>query len=372
MPNYYDILGVEKTASEDDIKKAYRKKAMQYHPDKNPGDTEAEAKFKEVSEAYEIIGDPQKRSQYDRFGSVKNHRGQHAGGNPFGRDPFSDLADFFRRNSEANRHVQQERASRIVATKIINLEDIFDRNTIVIDLQSQDVCNDCDGEGVNKDAEGIACTSCHGQGVVSDIQNLGNQQIRMERTCSDCAGQGKVWKETDRCDTCRGAGYTLVPRQVSVPMRDGITHGATLHIAEEGCMMSNGKRGQLFIKFRVNKHPIFRIENYDLHTDYIVPLSFALQGGGEIEIPIPRGTKTVQAVMKDYKTSIRVPAEGLKDDRGGRGDLHVHLITEFPKYNKDAKTSVLNQVEEHEGKNAFPKVHNFKQKLVDYKEGRSK
>jgi molecular chaperone DnaJ len=328
--DYYELLGVERNATEEDIKKAYRKLALKYHPDRNPGLKEAEEKFKEISEAYQVLSDPQKRATYDQFGHVE---GVGTGFGGFGRG-FPDLSeifgdvfgDFFGETRRGGGGPQPEPGSDLRYDLLVNFEEAVKGCEKSIHITRQEVCSGCDGNGAESGSALKNCPTCHGRGEVRTTQGF----FSISRTCSRCGGMGKIVERP--CPRCKGNGRVKVERNISVKIPSGVETGSSLRLSGEGeAGLFGGPRGDLYIVIKVKKHEFFSREGNDIVCT--VPVSFSIAClGGEIDVPtldgkmklkIPPGTQSGQV--------FRQKGKGFSDLRGyGKGDMLIHLKVEVP------------------------------------------
>ena len=296
--DYYEVLGVQKGASTDEIKKAYRKQAMKYHPDRNPGNTEAEEKFKECAEAYEVLSDDDKRARYDQFGfaGVDPNYGAGQGGgygSGFGGfGDFGDLGDIFgsffgggtsRASANAPRRGENVRA---------RLEVTFEEAAFGCDKEVSaariENCSACGGSG-SADGKVETCSMCRGAGQVRTQQNFMGMTMQSSTTCPQCSGRGKIVKNP--CNTCKGKGKVRRTQRIKVKIPAGVDHGQSLRGRGEGCVGSNGgPSGDLLVEIYIKRHPIFSREDYTVLCE--VPITFAQAAlGAEIDIPTLEGTE---------------------------------------------------------------------------------
>jgi molecular chaperone DnaJ len=340
--NYYDILEVSKTAAADEIKKAYRKKAMQYHPDKNPGDKEAEAKFKEAAQAYEVLRDDDKRAAYDRYGEAAFQNGGNGNGGGFGGfqshqfndfgDIFSAFSDIFSDMGGGSSNRKRTAASngadlRYNAT--ITLEDAYSGKILDVNFTAPAKCEECNGTG-STDKEAFAnCPDCNGTGVKRMQQGF----FIVEQTCRRCRGTGKIIKNP--CPHCGGAGRINKTKNLSVKIPAGINSGNKIKLSGEGeAGVNGGNSGDLFVFVDVKKHNIFDRDRDDLIINLgILPTTAMI--GGEVEVPIIEGGKTTLKVPAgtQHGSRLRVSSKGMPVLNGGgrRGDLIVIANIEIPK-----------------------------------------
>jgi molecular chaperone DnaJ len=333
--DYYEVLGVPKNASEEEIKKAYRKLAMKYHPDRNQGDTakDAEARFKEAKEAYEMLSDPEKRGAYDQFGHAgvdPNMRGG-PGAEGFGgfAEAFGDIfGDIFgqARAGGGRGGRQVYRGSDLSYAMEVSLEEAAKGKDAQIRIPSWDECETCHGSGAKPGTQAKTCSTCHGAGVVQMRQGF----FSVQQTCPHCRGTGKIIPEP--CQTCHGQGKVKRQKTLEVRIPAGIDDGMRIRSAGNGEPGTNGgPPGDLYIEIRLKKHPIFERDGDDLHC--VVPVGIARAAlGGEIEVPtldgkaaidIPEGTQAGK--------QFRLRGKGIKGVRSSYpGDLYCHIAVETP------------------------------------------
>jgi molecular chaperone DnaJ len=324
-PDFYEVLGVPRTAGEDDIKKAYRRLAMQYHPDRNPGDKEAEERFKAVSEAYAILSDPDKRGQYDRFGTVGP-----AGG--FGDTGFGTLFEdifenFFTGGGRGGgRRTRAARGEDLQYELKISLEDAYAGLETKIQIPRLERCARCDGSGLPPGSRRETCDMCRGRGEVRLSQGF----LTVARTCPKCRGEGEIVRTP--CEECRGEGRVRVERLLGIKIPAGIEDGMQLRLSSEGSGgLFGGPPGDLYVLVRIREHDLFARDGADLYCD--VPVSFAqLALGSEIEVPLVDGTTTVKVPAGSQPHQIvKLRGKGMPRLRDrGRGDMGYRLILEVP------------------------------------------
>jgi len=358
--DYYELLGISRSASADEIKKAYRKLAMKYHPDRNPDDKEAEARFKEVSEAYEVLSDPEKRRRYDQFGHEGMKSAFGPGGFDFARDftHMGDLQDilgsifgggggggFFddifgggRRRSRTG----PQRGSDLRFDLEIDLEEAVFGSQREIMLPMNVECDTCSGTGVAKGSRPETCKQCGGSGEV--IGGGGFFQVR--QTCPICGGSGRVIRNP--CRTCEGAGRVKTRRRLTLRIPQGVDTGARLRLGGKGeGGLRGGPAGDLYVVLHVKPHPLFERRGDDLFCEAPVPVA-TLVLGGQIEVPTVDGyAKLKLAAGTENGKVFRLRGKGVANVEGyGRGDLHVRVAPEIPvKLNADQKKAMKAFVE---------------------------
>ena len=345
--DYYEVLGVDKNADEDTLKKAYRQLAKKYHPDMNPGDKDAEAKFKEASEAYAVLSDPEKRRQYDQFGHAAFDGG--AGGGGFGGFDFSsmDMGDIFGDlfgdlfgggRSRASRGGPQRGANLRTSIRISFLEAVFGCKK-ELELNLKDECKTCHGSGAKPGSKPETCPKCKGQGQVVFTQQSFFGTVRNVQTCPDCHGTGKIVRE--KCPDCGGAGYIAARKKIEVSIPAGIDNGQSVRISGKGEPGTNGgERGDLLVEVIVTPHPIFQRQDVNIYSS--VPVSFAVAAlGGEVLIDTVDGRVAYEVKPgTQTDTRVRLKGKGVPSLRykDVRGDHYVTLVVQTPdKLSKEAK-----------------------------------
>jgi molecular chaperone DnaJ len=340
--DYYTILGVSRDADAEELKRAYRQQALKHHPDRNPGDKEAEEKFKASAEAYEILRDPNKRQLYDQYGHAGLQDTQFGGFRDF-NDIFSNFGDIFgdffgfgRRGRAESRARQGEDLH--YQLDISFTDAIFGKETTIEILKSE-ACGTCRGSGVKPGSKKRTCTFCQGQGTVSHIEGF----FRINRTCPQCYGQGSVI--TDPCPGCRGTGQQKHKKQVNLKIPPGVDNDTRMRLRGEGeAGQHGGPAGDLFIDLRVESHPLFRREGTNLH--YRTALSFVEATlGTEIEIPTLTGATKLQIPPGTQPGAVfRLYGEGAPSLRGnGRGHIVVELDMKTPTALTPAQEELLRQ-----------------------------
>ena len=345
----YEVLGVDRGADDATIKKAYRKLAKQYHPDMNPGDKEAEKKFKEASEAYAILSDPDKRRQYDQFGHSAFEGGA-GGGGGFGGFDFNgaDMGDIFGDifgdlfgggRSRAQNSNQPMKGANVRASVRITFEEAVFGCEKEIEITLKDPCTTCNGTGAKPGTSPQTCSKCGGKGQVVFTQQSLFGVVRNVQTCPDCKGSGKIVKE--KCSDCQGTGFVSRRRKIQVSIPAGIDNGQSIRIRDKGEPgVNGGPRGDLLVEVAVSKHPI--LQRQDMNIFSTAPISFAQAAlGGEVRITTVDGD-----VLYDIKpgtqtdTKVRLKGKGVPSLRNKqvRGDHYVTLVVQVPdRLNAEAK-----------------------------------
>ncbi len=370
--DYYEVLGVAKGASADEIKSAYRKLAMKWHPDRNPDNTEAKEKFQEASEAYEVLSNPEKRQRYDQFG----HQGVNfgPGGFDFGRDfshgaDFSDIfetlfggggfGDFFGGAFGGGRRRADPNAPRRGDDMTMGLEIDFDEAIFgserTMDLTVPDQCPECHGTGAALGSKRVTCPTCHGHGQV--VQGGGFFQVR--QTCPRCHGTGEIVEKP--CSRCHGQGMVRTARTITLRIPRGVDTGSRLRLAGKGAGgVRGGEPGDLFVLLRVRPSEIFVREDLDLAVDVPVsPIVAAL--GGEVEIPTPDGMATVKLASGTPNGKLlRLRGKGVADLRGGAaGDLVARIVVEVPSRLTVKQRAALEKLAKELEPDNFPVTQSF-------------
>lgn len=345
--DYYEVLGVERSADDAALKKAYRALAKKYHPDMNPGDAEAEKKFKEASEAYAVLSDAEKRRQYDQFGhaAFENGGGGGYGGFDFTGSDFTDIfgdlfGDLFgggRRSSAASNGPMK--GSNVRTSVRITFEEAVFGCEKEIELTVKEECKTCKGSGAKPGTSPVTCTKCGGKGQVVFSQQSFFGTVRNVQTCPDCQGKGKVIKE--KCPDCRGTGYIPIKKRFAVDIPAGIDNGQCKRLSGQGEPgINGGPRGDVLVEVIVGRHPIFQRQETNIFST--VPVSFVVAAlGGEIVIDTVDG-KVIYDVKAGTQTDtrIRLKGKGVPSlrNRDIRGDHYVTLVVQVPeKLSHEAK-----------------------------------
>lgn len=329
--DYYSVLGVEKGASKDEIKKAFRKLAHKYHPDKPSGD---DAKFKEVNEAYQVLSDDQKRAQYDQFGQA-GPGGQGFGGFDFsgfqnaGGFDMGDLGDIFSDFFSGGGRPQQRRGRDISTEITISFADSIFGTTRKVLITKVSHCDTCEGSGAEKDSKQVSCSACNGKGQVHETRRSLLGAFTTARMCEVCGGQGQVPEKM--CKTCSGAGVMRKEEEIEIRIPAGISSGEMIRMTGMGEAIRRGTSGDLYVKINVTPHDVFRRENLNLVMDMEIKLSDALLGAektietldGNVSVKIPTGIT--------HGTLLRVKGRGVPRSASSRGDLLIRISIAIPK-----------------------------------------
>ncbi len=374
--DYYEVLGVGRDASEAELKTAYRKLALECHPDRNPDDAGAEERFKEVSEAYAVLSDAEKRSRYDHFG----HPGVGAAGPGqagFGdlggfTDLFNDLfGDIFGgRGPAGGRRGRGQRGADLRYNLEIDLTAVLSETEASIKIPKMRSCETCSGSGTREGRPPIQCTRCRGMGQIVFQQGF----FRVNRPCDVCAGAGEVIK--DPCPGCRGSGRVEGQQTISVKVPAGVDHGARLRLVGEGeAGIASGPPGDLYIVIAIRKHPLFERDGRDLHCEVPVPLVVAALGGeieapsleGKISMQIPAGTQSGRVLRLRGKglPPLQPRADSTQLERL-RGDVYVRIFVEVPTQLTPRQRELLQEFAEVSGTEVSPVTRGFVDKLREF------
>ncbi|MBP8294493.1 MAG: molecular chaperone DnaJ [Burkholderiales bacterium] len=372
--DYYQTLGVNRDATDDDIKKSYRKLAMKFHPDRNPDNKESEEKFKEAKEAYEVLSDAKKRAAYDQFGhagvdqSVGGGAGAGAGfggfADAFG-DIFGDLFGGARGGGGGRGGNGVYRGADLRYNLEISLEDAARGTEAKIRIPTMEACEPCHGTGAKPGTKPVTCTACNGHGQVRVSQGF----FSIQQTCPECHGTGKMI--SDPCRTCHGAGRVKNHKTLSVKIPQGVDQDDRIRLAGEGEPgVNGGPAGDLYVVMNLKPHPVFQREAADLHCE--MPISFATAAlGGSVEIPTLEGKAQIKIPPETQSgQTFRLKNKGIKPVRGHTpGDLYCHVAIETPIHLTARQKEILREFEEILQENAArqnPKAKSFMDKVREF------
>ncbi|WIF94807.1 molecular chaperone DnaJ [Caminicella sporogenes] len=374
--DYYEILGVDRNADEKEIKRAFRKLAMKYHPDRNPGDKEAEQKFKEINEAYEVLSDKEKRAMYDKFGHAGvngNAQGGFGGGfnggfSGFGgfEDIFGDIFDMFGGGFSSSRKRNRTQKGRDIKTHVrLTFEEAAFGVDKEIEIYRYEQCKTCGGTGAKPGTSSKTCPKCNGTGEIRFSQRTPFGQFVNVKTCDMCHGEGKVIEKP--CTDCNGQGKVRRKRKINVKIPGGVDEGSVITLRGEGEPgVNGGPRGDLYIVVDVIPHQIFKRDGYDVICE--IPITFVQAAlGDEIIVPtldgkvkykIPEGTQS--------GTVFRLKGKGVQILNGyGRGDQYVKVIVEVPKKLSEKQKQLLRKFAEEMGEDVHEQRKTFFDKVKD-------
>jgi molecular chaperone DnaJ len=367
--DYYEVLGIQRAASDAEIKAAFRKAAMKHHPDRNPGDKDCEHRFKELNEAYEVLKDGDKRAAYDRFGHAAFEHG--AGGAPgFGADfasTFADIFDdFFGMGARRGRTGGRERGSDVRYTMEIALEEAYHGKTAQIRIPTSVTCEVCSGSGAKGGAKPKTCATCGGHGKIRQTQGF----FTLERTCPSCQGRGQVIDNP--CPSCSGSGRVTRERMLSVNIPAGVEDGTRIRLAGEGeAGVRGGPPGDLYIFLSLGAHPFFQREGADLHCR--VPVSMVTASlGGEFEVPTIDGGKTKVKVPEGTQSGrrFRLTGKGMPVLRSRQsGDMYVQVVVETPQKLTKKQRELLAEFERLSSSETQPESSGFLGKVKEFLDG---
>lgn len=376
--DYYEVLGVDKNADEATLKKAYRKLAKKYHPDMNPGDKEAEAKFKEATEAYSVLSDADKRRQYDQFGHAAFENGGGGAGGFGGFDFSGDMGDIFgdifgdlfggggRRRANNG----PMKGANLRAAVNIMFQEAITGCDKELEINLKDPCTKCNGTGAKPGTSPETCKKCNGSGQVVMTQQSMFGMVRNVTVCPDCQGTGKIIR--DKCPDCRGTGFTSSRKKIQVSIPAGIDDGQSIRIRDKGEPGTNGgPRGDLLVEVRVARHPIFQREDMNIFSSANISFAQAALGGkiriptvdGDVEYEVKPGTQP--------NTRIRLKGKGVPSLRNKniRGDHYVTLTLQVPTNLSSESKEALRKFDETLGGGTTPKKKSFKEKIKETFEG---
>jgi molecular chaperone DnaJ len=359
--DYYEVLGLQRNATEAEIKKAFKRLAMKFHPDRNPDDKDSEDKFKEAKEAYEVLSEPKRRAAYDQFGHAGVEGGFGAGAAGAGGASFSDIfgdvfGDIFggAGGSRGGRG-RVYRGADLRYNLELSLEEAVHGTTVKIRIPSLVACEECSGSGAKKGTSPTTCPTCHGHGQVRMQQGF----FALQQTCPRCHGSGQV--VTDPCPACRGEGRVEKQKTLSVKVPPGVDNGDRIRLAAEGEAGENGgPPGDLYVQIVIKPHPIFQRDGADLHCE--VPISFTTAAlGGELDVPTLDGRVKLKVPAESQTGKLfRLRGKGVKSVRGGAvGDLICRVAVETPVNLTERQKELLREFEQtmQDGKNTHSPKH---------------
>ncbi len=371
--DYYQILDVPKTSTQEELKKAYRKLAMKHHPDKNPGDKTAEEKFKEISHAYDVLSDEQKRAAYDRYGHdafTQGGMGSAGGGAGAGGFDFSSgFADIFEdlfgmgggrgRGGEA---AASTRGADLRYNLNVTLEEAFNGKSETIKVTTAVSCDTCQGSGGANGSKPITCTTCNGSGRIRATQGF----FTVERTCTTCGGMGKTIK--DPCKTCAGTGRVRKEKTLSVNIPAGVEEGTRIRLSGEGEVgVRGGPPGDLYIFIGIKAHGLFQRDGADIHCNIPIKMTTATLGGS-IEVPTIDGSRVKVTIPEgtQHGHQMRLRGKGMSILRAGsRGDMYIHTLVETPIRLSKKQKELLKEFDKN-GENVSPQSDSFFAKVKDF------
>ncbi len=375
--DYYEVLGVPRNASEQDLKNAFRKLAKDFHPDSNPGDTAAEQKFKELGEAYEALKDPQKRAAYDQFGHAAFEGGRGGGQGGFGPDFASSMSDIFddlfgefmggRRGGGQRRGNGRERGADLRYNMEVTLADAFAGKNAQIRVPTSVSCDTCAGSGAKSGTKPVSCPTCGGMGKVRASQGF----FTIERACPACQGRGEVID--DPCPSCQGQGRVMKERTLSVNIPAGVEDGTRIRLAGEGeAGHRGGPAGDLYIFLSVKPHEFFQRDGADIFCK--VPISMITAAlGGQIEVPAVDASVTRVRVPEGTETGkqFRLKGKGMPVLRAKvTGDMYIQVEVETPKNLTRKQRELLDEFEKESHKETSPESHGFFARVKDFFDGK--
>ncbi|MBI4988050.1 MAG: molecular chaperone DnaJ [Rhodocyclales bacterium] len=370
--DFYEVLGVNRDATEDEIKKAYRKLAMKHHPDRNPDNPKAEEHFKEAKEAYEILSDAQKRAAYDQYGhaGVDPQAGGFGPGGPGNMggfaDAFSDIfGDIFGGGRGGGGRGGVYRGADLRYNLEISLEDAARGSETRIRIPTMDQCESCNGSGAKKGTEPKTCPTCHGHGQVRMQQGF----FSIQQTCPKCHGSGRF--VADPCQTCHGAGRVKQHKTLSVKIPAGVDEGDRIRLSGEGEHgVGGGPAGDLYVQIHIKPHQVFQRDHDDLHCE--MPVSFTIAAlGGEIEIPTLDGMAKIKIPAETQSGKVfRLRGKGIKGVRShSHGDLMCHVVVETPVNLTERQKELLRELEAiniQDGSRHNPRAKSWMDRVKDF------
>ena len=368
--DYYEVLGVTRTATDVEMKASYRKLAMKWHPDRNPGDKDCEAHFKEINEAYDVLKDEQKRAAYDRFGHAAFEQGGPGGAHGFGADFASSFSDIFedlfgmggRRGGRGGR----ERGADLRYNMEITLEEAYVGKTAQVRIPTSVTCEACSGNGAKAGSKPKTCPTCGGQGKVRHTQGF----FTLERTCVACQGRGQVIDNP--CPNCTGSGRVTRERTLSVNVPAGVEDGTRIRLSGEGeAGIRGGGQGDLYIFLSLSPHPFFQRDGADLHCRVPISMVTAALGGG-FDVPTIDGGKTRVKVPEGTQSGrrFRLGGKGMPVLRAREtGDMYVQVLVETPQKLNKRQKELLQEFEQQSSTETQPEAAGFFSKVKDFLDG---
>lgn len=361
--DYYQTLGVDRNASDDELKSAYRNLAKKYHPDLNKTEEAAE-KFKEINEAYSVLSDKQKRANYDQFGSADGPQGFGGGGFSGGFGGFEDIFNIFSNMGGHSQARVREEGDDIVMNMTISFADAAFGCEKEIIINRKERCKDCGGSGAKSASDFVKCSECNGSGRITITQQTLFGVTRSTGICRNCNGKGKVVK--DKCTSCKGSGVKNATAKIKVKVPAGIDNDQVLRLNGEGhqTASTDGVPGDLRIAIKVEAHPLLVRKGFDLYLDVFAPIT-TLMLGGKIEIPTLKGTTTLDiAPLTQSHTKYTLKGKGIKYLKGfGSGDLIVTLKGEMPKDIDKGSIKIIKSLQDSINNKSYPKSNAYKKKL---------
>lgn len=366
--DYYELLGVSRDASQDEIKKAYRKLAMEHHPDRNKDCKESEQKFKEISEAYEILKDPQKRGAYDQYGHAAFQQGGGPGG--FGEQGFGGFSDIINEffgdmmgGGGRGGQRQAQRGADLRYDMTITLEEAFSGKEQKIKIPTKIQCEDCNGSKAEPGTKAVTCTMCHGHGKVRTSQGF----FTLERTCPTCNGQGEMIEKP--CKGCRGQGVKKKNKEIKVTVPKGVEDGTRLRLRGEGETSPQGHPGDLYIFIGIAPHTFFQRSESNLYCKLPLRMTTAALGG-TTDVPTIEGTVAQLAISPGAQAGrqYRLKGKGMPlVNSSARGDLYVEISVETPVKLTDKQRELLQEFDDlDKDKSCSPEFKNFFNKVKDF------
>ena len=370
--DYYEVLEVERTVNAGDLKVAYRKLAMKWHPDRNPGNKDCEHKFKEINEAYDVLKDDQKRAAYDRFGHAAFEQGGAGGAHGFGADFASSFSDIFEDlfgmagGRRGGRGGGRERGADLRYNMEITLEEAFVGKTAQVRIPTSVTCEACSGSGAKAGSKPKTCATCHGAGKVRHTQGF----FTLERTCVACQGRGQVIDNP--CPNCAGSGRVTRERTLSVNVPAGVEDGTRIRLAGEGeAGIRGGGQGDLYIFLSIAPHQFFQRDGADLHCRVPISMVTAALGGG-FDVPTIDGGKTRVKVPEGTQSGrrFRLGGKGMPVLRAREtGDMYVQVLVETPQKLTKRQKELLQEFEQQSSNETQPEAAGFFSKVKEFLDG---